>query len=161
MARASRGLPPRPHDTGPRALLVRRIIGITLLVVLVAIVGFGVKKVLDQLSGDDDVFQAPVEAVKVEDVTVPEGLDRTQIAEVAKKAGLKGNYEKQTKKAPKGFDLAKYDAGDASNLEGFLFPATYERREEAPRSSDLVDQPARRLRGELRPGQPRRRSRRT
>ena len=33
---------------------------------------------------------------------------------------------KATKKAPKGFDLAKYGAKDAPNLEGFLFPATYE-----------------------------------
>jgi UPF0755 protein len=64
-------------------------------------------------------------AKKTIEVVVPEGYDRTQIAEVVKKAGLKGDYLKATESF-KGFDMAKYGAGNAENLEGFLFPATYE-----------------------------------
>ena len=108
------------------------------MIALVAIAAFGAKKVLDKISGDDDVFNKPVKALAVEDVTIPEGLDRHQIADVAKKAGLKGDYEDATKKPPKGFDLKDYGAEDAANLEGFLFPATYEVEKDA-KVEDLVD----------------------
>ena len=55
---------------------------------------------------------------------IPEGLDRHQIAELAKEQGLKGDYERASQDF-KGFKLAKYGADGAPNLEGFLFPATY------------------------------------
>ncbi len=55
----------------------------------------------------------------------PEGLDRHQIADLAKRAKLKGDYE-EASKSFKGFDPAKYGADNPPNLEGFLFPATYE-----------------------------------
>ena len=62
---------------------------------------------------------------------------RDRIADVAKKAGLKGDYEKAVDKAAKKFPLKKYDASDADSMEGFLFPATYEVEKGAP-VGDLV-----------------------
>jgi cell division protein YceG involved in septum cleavage len=58
-------------------------------------------------------------------VTIPEGYDRSQIAAVAKDAGIRGDYMKASEQA-KGFDPAKYGAESPKNLEGFLFPATYD-----------------------------------
>ena len=69
-------------------------------------------------------------------VTIPEGYSRSQIAEVAKQAGLKGNYLKETV-AQKGFNPGKYRAKGAKDLEGFLFPATYE-LERGSSAKDLV-----------------------
>jgi hypothetical protein len=71
-------------------------------------------------------------------VTIPEGLTREQIAELAKEAKLKGSYMKASRKAPKGFNLKRYGvSGEVPSLEGFLFPATYELERRAP-ASDLV-----------------------
>ena len=58
-------------------------------------------------------------------VTIPEGYDRSQIAEIAKQAGLRGDYLKASQSF-KGFDPAEYGAESPESLEGFLFPATYE-----------------------------------
>ncbi len=57
-------------------------------------------------------------------VTIPEGYDRTQTADLLKQDGVKGNYMKETE-SYKGFDPKKYGAKNPANLEGFLFPATY------------------------------------
>jgi UPF0755 protein len=69
-------------------------------------------------------------------LTIPEGYSRPQIAEVAKQAGLTGDYMKASAKQ-KGFDPAKYGAKGAKDLEGFLFPATYE-LERGASAQDLV-----------------------
>ncbi len=91
------------------------------LIVFVAAVGTVISR-----GGDENApAVGAAKAKKTIEVVVPEGYDRTQIAEVAKKAGLKGDYMKATESV-KGFDLAKYGAEDAESLEGFLFPATYE-----------------------------------
>ena len=58
-------------------------------------------------------------------VTIPEGRARAEIAPIAEQAGLSGSYERASVSSP-GFNLKKYDAQGAENLEGFLFPATYE-----------------------------------
>lgn len=59
-------------------------------------------------------------------ITIPEGLSRSETAAVVKAAGLPGDYMAATV-AVKGFDPDEYGAqGRAENLEGFLFPATYE-----------------------------------
>jgi UPF0755 protein len=70
-----------------------------------------------------DKLQVPP-VPKVITVTVPEGYDRTETADLVKKDGLPGNYMAATKSF-KGFDPAKYGAKKAADLEGFLFPATY------------------------------------
>jgi UPF0755 protein len=59
-------------------------------------------------------------------VTIPEGLSRSETADVVKAAGIPGDYMDATV-AVKGFNPNQYGAqGRAKNLEGFLFPATYE-----------------------------------
>jgi len=70
-------------------------------------------------------------------VTIPEGLSRAQIAPLAKQAGLTGRYVKASLRS-KYLHPNDYGAqGRARNLEGFLFPDTYERKAGAP-VSDLV-----------------------
>ncbi len=76
--------------------------------------------------------------LKTQDLTIPEGYTRSQIAEVAKDAGLKGDYEKETATAPKGFDIEKEGAPADASLEGFLFPSTYE-LEKGANVSTLID----------------------
>ena len=107
-----------------RTLVARRLLAAVVLIGAAAAVIFGVTKVLDRIN-QPEPQPAPVAEVKVRDLTIPEGLDRSQIAELTEKEGLKGDYAEESKRF-KGFDLAKYGAEDAPNLEGFLFPATYE-----------------------------------
>ncbi len=97
------------------------LVGVGLLIIAVAAIGTIISR-----GGDSSSEASAVPAAKKTiEVVVPEGYDRTQIAEVVKKAGLKGDYLNATESF-KGFDLAKYGAENAQNLEGFLFPATYE-----------------------------------
>jgi len=58
-------------------------------------------------------------------ITIPEGRSRAEIAPVVDEAGLTGSYERATVRSPD-LDLRRYRAGAAADLEGFLFPATYE-----------------------------------
>jgi uncharacterized YceG family protein len=58
-------------------------------------------------------------------VTIPEGLSRAQIAPILRDAGVSGNYMQDTVSYGN-FDPGEYGAPKAPNLEGFLFPATYE-----------------------------------
>ena len=58
-------------------------------------------------------------------VTIPEGRARSEVAPIVEQAGLEGDYERVTRRA-KGFDPGDYGAEAPRNLEGFLFPATYE-----------------------------------
>ncbi|MCB0830412.1 MAG: endolytic transglycosylase MltG, partial [Solirubrobacterales bacterium] len=70
-------------------------------------------------------------------VTIPEGLSRSETAAVVKAAGIPGDYMAATVKV-KGFNPNDYGAqGRAENLEGFLFPATYELKSTAD-VEDLV-----------------------
>jgi cell division protein YceG involved in septum cleavage len=125
------------HEGASGATVLRRRLiaggGILAIVALVA--------VLISVAGDDggeaESAVAEPTAAPTTSVTIPEGLTRAQIAELAEKAKLKGSYMKASKRAPKGFKLKRYGAGDAPSLEGFLFPATYELEQKAP-ASDLV-----------------------
>jgi UPF0755 protein len=76
------------------------------------------------------------EAKPTSRITIPEGYDRRQIAAVAKQEGIRGDFLKASESA-KGFDPAKYGAQDPANLEGFLFPATYDMPRH-PTVDDLV-----------------------
>jgi cell division protein YceG involved in septum cleavage len=77
----------------------------------------------------------PVE-LKTTTVTIPEGYDREQAAEVAKQAGLRGSYVKASVRSPY-LDPAQYGGANAESLEGFLFPDTFEVEKRAP-VSDLI-----------------------
>jgi UPF0755 protein len=116
-----------PGGSGPSStsLRYRRILGAIVFLAVLGLLVFGVIKVVDRLSGGDSPPPTKTKPLQVENLTIPEGLDRHQIADVAKKAGLKGDYERASKSF-KGFDPKKYGADNPPNLEGFLFPATYE-----------------------------------
>ncbi len=133
--------PPRSAGGGdevPReALFARRALGLLAVAVVVVLLYFVGKEVKD-LFGDDPqpVAQKP-QPSKVSEVVVPEGLDRRQIAELADEAGLTGSYADASNEFG-GFNPGKYGADGSSNLEGFLFPATYELPKKAT-SRDLVE----------------------
>jgi uncharacterized YceG family protein len=77
-------------------------------------------------------------------VTIPEGLDRNQIAADILPEGVSSDeYLELTEAAPQGFDPTRYGAPKGTtSLEGFLFPATYELQEgqgaEALRDQQLL-----------------------
>ncbi len=69
---------------------------------------------------------APPAPLSVVRVTIPEGETRVQIAQIATAKGLTGSYLKASRHSPL-LDPARYGAPRGTpNLEGFLFPATYE-----------------------------------
>ncbi len=67
----------------------------------------------------------PPLVVRTITVTIPEGLTRSQTAEVAKREGLRGSYEQASVRS-KYLNPAKYGGKGAKDLEGFLFPDTFE-----------------------------------
>lgn len=69
-------------------------------------------------------------------VTIPEGYSRSQAAALAREDGLRGNYVKASVHS-RYLDPARYGGVGAKNLEGFLFPDTFELKRHAP-VADLV-----------------------
>jgi UPF0755 protein len=78
----------------------------------------------------------PPVVVRTITVTIPEGESRAQAAEIAKAEGLRGNYEQASLRS-KYLNPAKYGGTGAKDLEGFLFPDTFELEKHAP-ATDLV-----------------------
>ena len=78
---------------------------------------------------------APV-VLKTITVTIPEGYTRAQTAEVAKQEGLRGSYEKASVHS-KYLNPSKYGGKGAKDLEGFLFPDTFELKKHAS-AAELV-----------------------
>lgn len=113
--------PRRPPSDATNRRRVWALVALGVLIAAVAVAG----TIVSRGGGENTEASTVPEGRKTIEVVVPEGYDRTQIAEVARKAGLKGDYLEATESS-KGFDLAKYGAEDAQSLEGFLFPATYE-----------------------------------
>lgn len=72
----------------------------------------------------------PVVVTRTITVTIPEGLTRAQTAEIAEREGLRGSYENATVRSIY-LDPAKYGGEGAKNLEGFLFPDTFELNKQA------------------------------
>lgn len=73
-------------------------------------------------------------------VTIPEGLSRSETADVVAGAGIPGDYMAASV-AVKGFNPNEYGAqGRAKNLEGFLFPATYELKPTADAEELIAEQ---------------------
>jgi UPF0755 protein len=85
--------------------------------------------VIDQLSKEPK----PAERSKpgVVTVTIPEGQSRPITAQLVKEDGIKGNYLQKTKKS-KYLDPAEYGGKGAKDLEGFLFPDTWELKTKLP-----------------------------
>ncbi|MGN6588508.1 MAG: endolytic transglycosylase MltG [Solirubrobacterales bacterium] len=69
-------------------------------------------------------------------VTIPEGYSRPQAAQLVEEDGVSGSYTKATLKS-KYLNPAKYGGRGAKNLEGFLFPDTFELKPNTP-VADLV-----------------------
>jgi peptidoglycan lytic transglycosylase G len=90
----------------------------------------------DMSYGDaiDALSTAPLKATAT--VTIPEGYTRVQAAPLAQEAGLTGSYLKETVHS-KYLNPAAYGGKEARNLEGFLFPDTFELKSRAP-VADLV-----------------------
>jgi UPF0755 protein len=82
----------------------------------------------------DALTQPP--AKRVVTVTVPEGYTRSQAAQLVEEDGVPGSYTKASVKS-KYLDPANYGGKGAKNLEGFLFPDTFELKPNAP-VADLV-----------------------
>lgn len=92
----------------------RALVGLAAVVLLLG--GVGAAAAYRQI---DDDAPPPVE-LKTFTLTIPEGYSRAQTAELAREAGLRGDYLKASE-----------------GEEGFLFPDTYELERDAP-VSDLV-----------------------
>jgi UPF0755 protein len=69
-------------------------------------------------------------------VTIPEGYTRSQAAQLVEEDGVPGSYTKATVKS-RYLNPAQYGAKGAKDLEGFLFPDTFELKPRAP-VADLV-----------------------
>ena len=91
----------------------------------------------DMSYGDaiDALSQPPVKRTLT--VTIPEGYTRSQAAQLVEEVGVPGDYTTATVKS-KYLDPADYGGKGAKDLEGFLFPNTFELRPKAP-VEDLVE----------------------
>ncbi|HEX4115851.1 MAG TPA: endolytic transglycosylase MltG [Solirubrobacteraceae bacterium] len=77
---------------------------------------------------------------KIVKIVIPEGFTRAQIAVLAHQDGLSGSYLLPSKRSSE-IEFAHYGApADTPNLEGFLFPATYEMYVGSPASQLVSEQ---------------------
>jgi len=117
---ASRRLPLRSPRTTQRSSYAR-LVAVLALVVVVAAVLLLVRALLHSSSAKTVPPVPPV--VKV---LIPEGKTRVQIAQIATADGLTGNYRLASRHSPL-LNLSHYGApANTPDLEGFLFPATYD-----------------------------------
>jgi UPF0755 protein len=72
-------------------------------------------------------------------VTIPEGRSRGEVGPIVAKAGLDGSYARATARS-RLLDPADYGAERARNLEGFLFPASYELKRGATARTLVTEQ---------------------
>jgi UPF0755 protein len=97
---------------------------------------FQLRRNMSYAAAIDALTKPPSPAIVVR-VTIPEGYTRLQIARLAHADDLSGSYLAASARSP-GLNPARYGApGGVANLEGFLFPATYEIDAGAP-ASELV-----------------------
>jgi cell division protein YceG involved in septum cleavage len=149
--------PPSPPDPPPRALGARQpppppagpqrntrrrqLIGAGIVVIIAIGIVAGAAALIHHYTARDGSAPPPKQAAGgTKEITIPEGYDRHQVADLAKQDGVKGDYVKASESF-KGFNPAKYGAGHPDSLEGFLFPATYE----LPRHPTVEDLIARQL----------------
>ncbi len=96
--------------------------------------GFTLAEGMSYGAAIDALSQPPVKRTIT--VTIPEGYSRPQAAQLAEEVGLAGAYTKETVRSPY-LDPARYGGKNAPDLEGFLFPDTFEMKPGAP-VADLV-----------------------
>jgi UPF0755 protein len=129
--RASQPPPPPPFGSAPRRLRPRRSpIGRLAAVAALALVVAAVVLLVRSLSGSGHT--ATVSKPAPVRVLIPEGKTRVQIAQIASAAGLTGSYRSASRRSPL-LDPGHYGAPSSTpDLEGFLFPATYDMTSGAP-----------------------------
>jgi UPF0755 protein len=99
---------------------------------------FQLKRDMSYSAAIEALSQRPPRTIAVK-VVVPEGYTRRQIAELVQQDALKGSYLAASKHS-RLLDPARYGApASTPDLEGFLFPATYEMTAGSP-VSRLVDE---------------------
>jgi UPF0755 protein len=129
----------RPHPQqkpprGSRKFAIRAGIALALIIALGAL-GFGAVRLSHQ-SARPKIPPIP----KIVKIVIPEGFTRAQIAVLAHQDGLSGSYLLPSKRSSE-IDFAHYGApAHTPNLEGFLFPATYEMYVGAPASRLVSEQ---------------------
>lgn len=97
-----------------------------LAVLALVLVAGAVWLAIDRLSKHNNAATKPVAAPAIVRVLIPEGETRRQIAARAHAAGLTGSYLTASRRSSL-LNPAHYGAPPGtSNLEGFLFPATYD-----------------------------------
>ena len=107
-----------PRRRGRRTLLARLAALLALAAVVAAVVLL--------LHSRESKPVATIAAAPVVKVLIAEGKTRAQIAQIAGADGLKGSYRVASRHSPL-IDPARYGAPkDTPDLEGFLFPATYD-----------------------------------
>lgn len=124
--------PSRPPSRGARGLDRHRIVVWIAIAVAVAAAVVGAATAYRHFHTE----APPPVVLRTTSVTIPEGYSREQTAELAREAGLRGDYVKASVRS-KYLDPAKYGGNGAKSLEGFLFPDTFELEKGAP-VSDLV-----------------------
>jgi UPF0755 protein len=85
--------------------------------------------VIDQLSKEPKVAEQSKPGIVT--VTIPEGQSRPITAKLVTEDGISGSYMKATKKS-KYLNPAEYGGKGAKDLEGFLFPDTWEYKTKHP-----------------------------
>jgi UPF0755 protein len=102
------------------------------LVALIALGAVLVAVVVAVVSLSSKSKPKPLPLPAVVKVLIPEGKTRAQIAVIAREKGLTGSYRKASEHSSL-TDPASYGAPKSTpDLEGFLFPATYELDKHAP-----------------------------
>ena len=86
-------------------------------------------------------------ARNVVNITIPEGRTRREVAPIVRQAGLRGSYVRASARS-RALNPRRYGAR-TTNLEGFLFPATYELKRGAT-AADLVERQLRAFRSAIR-----------
>ena len=92
---------------------------------------FALKRDMSYAAAIEALSKPPPRAIAVK-VVIPEGYTRRQIADLVAQDALSGDYMAQTERSP-ALDPARYGApAGTHDLEGFLFPATYDLTAGAP-----------------------------
>jgi UPF0755 protein len=137
-ARSGAGRPPAPELPQPRRRVGRSLPSRALAVLGLVAVAVAVVLLVKSLAGSGKEQKAP--AATVVKVVIPEGATRLQIARIAAKDGLKGSYRGASKHSAL-LDPAHYGAqAGTRDLEGFLYPATYDMHPGAPVSRLVHEQ---------------------
>jgi UPF0755 protein len=125
----------RPHIS-PRRTGTARAGAVLALVVVLAAIAAGVVLLMRHGQGR----KPPPPAPAIVKVVIPEGYTRLQIAALAHADGLHGSYLSASKKSAE-LSPVQYGApAHTPNLEGFLFPATYEMYVGAPATQLVSEQ---------------------